>query len=74
MSLLAGRKILIVGGNGFVGNRVAARLVNNHAHVSVLSRYLRPYPGMAPGLSTPRTKKLTGSSGAHLNPSTSKRR
>lgn len=39
MSFLQGRKILIVGGNGFVGNRVAARLVQHSADVSVISRY-----------------------------------
>lgn len=38
MSFLSGRKFLIVGGNGFVGNRVAARLIQHAAQVSVLSR------------------------------------
>jgi nucleoside-diphosphate-sugar epimerase len=37
MSLL-GRKILIVGGNGFVGNYVAAKLIDRKANVSILSR------------------------------------
>lgn len=38
MSFLSGRKFLIVGGNGFVGNRIAATLVRNGGQVSVLSR------------------------------------
>jgi len=38
MSFLAGRKFLIIGGNGFVGNRVAAKLIQHSAQVSVLSR------------------------------------
>jgi nucleoside-diphosphate-sugar epimerase len=38
MSLLAGRKFLIVGGNGYVGSRLAAKLIQNEANVSVLSR------------------------------------
>jgi uncharacterized protein YbjT (DUF2867 family) len=39
MSFLSGRKFLIIGGNGFVGNRVAAKLVKHGGHVSVLSRF-----------------------------------
>lgn len=38
MSFLSGRKFLIIGGNGFVGNRVAAKIIQHHGHVSVLSR------------------------------------
>jgi nucleoside-diphosphate-sugar epimerase len=38
MSLL-GKKVLVVGGNGFVGNYFASRLVQQAATVSCLSRY-----------------------------------
>lgn len=37
--MLSGRKFLIIGGNGFVGNRIASKLIQNDANVSVLSRY-----------------------------------
>ena len=40
---LVGRKVLIVGGNGFVGNFIASTLVKNQADVYVLSRYLGCY-------------------------------
>ncbi len=35
---LAGKKIILIGGNGFVGNYFASRLVNKNAEVSVLCR------------------------------------
>lgn len=38
MSLL-GKKILVVGGNGFVGNYFASRLVKQSAVVYAMSRY-----------------------------------
>jgi nucleoside-diphosphate-sugar epimerase len=38
MSLL-GKKILVVGGNGFVGNYFASRLVQQAANVLSMSRY-----------------------------------
>ncbi len=37
MSLL-GKRILVVGGNGFAGNHIAAKLVSQQASVAVLSR------------------------------------
>lgn len=74
MALLVGRKFLIIGGNGFVGNRVAARLINNQAQVSVLSRYLHLYAGMAPDLTILKTKKLTGSLAVHLSLNMSNKR
>ena len=35
---LAGKKILCVGGNGYVGNYLASRLVQSKATVQILSR------------------------------------
>jgi nucleoside-diphosphate-sugar epimerase len=37
MSLI-GKNIICVGGNGFIGNYFASRLVQNKANVSILSR------------------------------------
>ncbi len=36
---LIGKTALFVGGNGFVGNYIAAKLVQQKANVYVLSRY-----------------------------------
>lgn len=36
---LVGKKILVVGGNGFVGNYFASRLVKQSAMVYAMSRY-----------------------------------
>lgn len=36
---LAGKKILILGGNGYLGNHFAVRLVQRQAKVYALSRY-----------------------------------
>ena len=42
---LTGKKILCVGGNGFIGNYFASRLIkSNPASVSILSRYIIIYP------------------------------
>lgn len=60
MSLLAGRKFLVVGGNGFVGNRIAAKLVQLSAQVSVLSRYLPLNKEQALNSNILRTNKSTG--------------
>lgn len=38
MSLI-GKKILVIGGNGYVGNYFAARLLQQSAIVSAMSRY-----------------------------------
>lgn len=38
MSLI-GKKILVIGGNGFVGNYFASRLVKESATVYAMSRY-----------------------------------
>ena len=38
--MLNAQKILVVGGNGYVGNFISAALVRNAATVSTLSRYL----------------------------------
>ena len=38
MSLI-GKKILVIGGNGYVGNYFAARLLKQSAIVSAMSRY-----------------------------------
>ena len=35
----AGRKVLVTGGNGFIGNYFAARFVQQKATVMALSRY-----------------------------------
>lgn len=60
MSLLAGRKFLVVGGNGFVGNRIAAKLVQLSAQVSVLSRYFPLNKEQALNSNILRTNKSTG--------------
>jgi nucleoside-diphosphate-sugar epimerase len=36
---LVGKKILVLGGNGYVGNYFAARLVQQAAAVQAMSRY-----------------------------------
>ena len=61
MGFLAGRKFLIVGGNGFVGNRIAATLVSQGAQVTALTRYFIPYSGLAPSFNILRTPESTGS-------------
>jgi nucleoside-diphosphate-sugar epimerase len=35
---LVGKKVLCVGGNGYVGNYLAARLIQANASVQILSR------------------------------------
>jgi nucleoside-diphosphate-sugar epimerase len=60
MSFLSGRKFLIVGGNGYVGNRVAAKLIQHSAQVSVLSRYLKIKLEKDQDLNILKIKKLTG--------------
>ena len=39
---LVGKKILVVGGNGYVGNYFASRLIKEGAAVSAMSRYHVP--------------------------------
>jgi nucleoside-diphosphate-sugar epimerase len=60
MSLL-GKKILIVGGNGFVGNYFASRLVKQAAQVSAMSRYSLFYSERELNMITHRIRKSTGS-------------
>lgn len=59
---LVGRKILVVGGNGYVGNYFAARLVRQGAHVMAMSRYPQLYPGRASSTTIPKINRSTGSS------------
>jgi hypothetical protein len=59
MSLL-GKRILVIGGNGFAGNHIAAQLVSQQASVAVLSRYGTSDSEKDPNTTTPRTKKSIG--------------
>jgi hypothetical protein len=57
---LVGRKILVVGGNGYVGSYFAARLVRQGAHVMAMSRYPLIHAGRASSTATPKTQRSTG--------------
>lgn len=59
---LVGRKILVVGGNGYVGNYFAARLVRQGAQVMAMGRYPLRHAGRASSTTTPRMRRSTGSS------------
>ena len=59
MSLL-GKKILVTGGNGYLGNYFAARFVQQKASVMALSRSIIGYLDRDPGTSTPRTLLFSG--------------
>lgn len=48
MSALAGRDVLVTGGAGFVGSRLAARLAGEGARVTVLDRPGAPAAALAP--------------------------
>lgn len=68
MSFLAGRKFLIVGGNGFVGNRVAAKLVQHSAEVSILSRFTIWSFRKGPRFDYPENKKMEWIIGSAMDP------
>lgn len=57
MSLL-GKKIVCVGGNGFIGNYFAARLIQSNAAVSILSRYFAHYFRRGPQYKYPENKQV----------------
>ena len=61
MSFLKGKRFAIVGGNGFVGNRIAAKLIQHSAEVSAISRLLLPYLEAALDSIIRKTKRLNGS-------------
>jgi hypothetical protein len=50
----------VVGGNGYVGNYFAARLVRQGASVMAMSRYCWLHAGRASSTATPRTRTSTG--------------
>jgi nucleoside-diphosphate-sugar epimerase len=72
MSLLAGRKFLVVGGNGFVGNRIAAKLIQLAAQVSVFSRYSMLNIEQDLNSNILKTNKSIGSLAMLWNPNDSK--
>lgn len=57
---LVGKKILVVGGNGYVGNYFAARLIRQGASVMAISRYFRPHSGRAYSTTTQKMHRSTG--------------
>lgn len=68
---LAGKTILILGGNGYLGNHFAARLVQEQARVVAVSRYEEVKTGRASSTSTQKTKTSSGSKAPFLNPAPS---
>lgn len=59
---LAGKKVVCVGGNGYIGNYFVARLIQAQAQVQILCRFLSLLiPGVDPNINTLKMIKLTGS-------------
>ena len=56
-----GKRILVLGGNGYLGNYLASRFVQQKGTVMALSRYEGSYLGQDPGMNTLRTDKSLGS-------------
>jgi nucleoside-diphosphate-sugar epimerase len=57
---LVGKKILVLGGNGYVGNYFASRLVKEAGTVSAMSRYAAAYIGKDPNTNIHKTTKYNG--------------
>lgn len=69
---LAGKSVLVLGGNGYLGNHFAARLVQQQAKVYALSRQLFCNVDQASNINTQKTHPLIGSKDPSLNPIISK--
>jgi len=59
MSLI-GKKILVIGGNGYVGNYFASRLVKQSATVFAMSRYISHEIGRGSNMISPKIRKSNG--------------
>jgi len=55
-----GKRILVLGGNGYIGNYFAARFVQQKATVMALSRYRGVYIGLDPSINILRINKSHG--------------
>lgn len=69
---LIGKRILILGGNGYLGNYLAARLVQQQATVLALSRLANHNAGQDQNMNTQKIRPYNGSKEIYLNQNPSK--